>query len=329
MSTPTTIGVIVGRDLIGDALIKLPFVRALRNAFPQAEISWITSQDPTTFSTLMREPTKGLIDKIYEMPQWVSAVTEGTAPSFDLLIDTRNRWKLAVKARRVVPHKTFIAMAMRYLFSDIRPPLFAKTPQHIVDRLLQMVSLAAGFTPQSTGSLPVPDDLLQLARRILPEGRTYIGLAPGAGNPVKIWPRHKFEKLAALQSAKNRVPVFLLGPQELGWYDSLAAAVPSAKFPLQEYDVWGTAQLTINHTFAIAKCLDVAVANDSGVGNMIGAMDRKLISLFGPTSPTKLAPRVSCGKIIRAQDFGGGEAMSAIPCEAVDTAIDALLKINP
>ena len=41
------IGVITGRDLIGDALIKLPFVRALRRGLPQRlHIHWITKPGP-------------------------------------------------------------------------------------------------------------------------------------------------------------------------------------------------------------------------------------------------------------------------------------------
>lgn len=323
MSTPATIGVIVGRDLIGDALIKLPFVRALRNAYPKAEISWITSQSTTAFAGALREETRHLIDRVYETPPWISAA--GGAPAFDLLLDTRNRWKLAVEARRILPHKVFVAMAMRYLFSDIRPPFLQRRPQHMVDRLLQMVELAAGYSPSSTGSLPVPEDLVRKARQLLPEGRVYIGFAPGAGNPIKIWPRHKFEKVAKSQEAKGRVPVFLLGPQELAWYDELAAALPSAKFPLQDYNAWGTAQLTISHTMAVAKCLDAAVANDSGVGHMLAAVDCRLISLFGPTSAEKLAPRVSRGEVVYAGDFGASSSMSAIPWEAVDAAVDKIL----
>jgi ADP-heptose:LPS heptosyltransferase len=115
----------------------------------------------------------------------------------------------------------------------------------------------------------------------------------------------------------------------LAWYDELAAALPSAKFPLQDYDAWGTAQLTISHTLAVAKCLDAAVANDSGVGHMLAASDCRLISLFGPTSAEKLAPRVSAGKIICAQDFGGSSSMSAIPWEAVDVAVDEMLAKRP
>src|ERR1700743_2719742 len=76
-----TIGVIVGRDLIGDALMKLPFVRALRNAFPQAEISWITSQGPTAFGGALREATKTMINKTYEKPEWLGVWNNFTTKS--------------------------------------------------------------------------------------------------------------------------------------------------------------------------------------------------------------------------------------------------------
>ncbi|MGE3624163.1 MAG: glycosyltransferase family 9 protein, partial [Bdellovibrionales bacterium] len=180
----------------------------------------------------------------------------------------------------------------------------------------------------STGALPVPDNVLAKARRILPEGQTYVGLAPGVGHLVKAWPRYKFEKVAQAQMQKGRVPVFILGPQELNWHDELMATVPAAKFPLQEYEIWGNPVITLDHTLAIGRLLDVAVANDSGAGHMLAAADCPLISLFGPTMPDKLAPRVSRSHVIRAQDFGSS-LMREIPWEAVNDAIDKMLAAKP
>jgi ADP-heptose:LPS heptosyltransferase len=317
--TVNKIGVIVGLDLIGDALIKLPFLRALRAAWPQAQIHWITAQGPTAYNGPLREVTQHLIDAIHEQPAWL--VTPNSAPRFDLLIDTRNRWRQARQVRRDVPHGLFIAPAFRFLFSDRRPSLFLPRPPHMVDRLLQLIQLSAGYVPLSTGRLPVPKTLLRKARQIMPEGPVYIGLAPGAGNMAKAWPRENFEKLASLQAAKGRTPVFLLGPQEQDWVASLKTAVPEAIFPLQARDVWGSDAITVDETLAIGCLLDVAVANDSGTGHMLAAVDCPLISLFGPTSPAKLSPRVTHGVVIRAQDFGA-ESTSAIPTESVDKAID-------
>lgn len=324
--TPSIIGVIVGRDLIGDALIKLPFLRALRRAFPKAEIHWITSQGPTAYGSQLRPATKELIDMVEETPVWLGLTRESKPPFFDLLIDTRNRWKLAQQAKQI-PHGLFLAPAMRFLFSERRPGIFQRRPPHLADRLLQLVELAAGYLPPATGTLPADPGLLQKARTLLPAGRIYVGFAPGAGNHIKIWPRYKFEKAARSQVAKGRVPVFILGPQDLAFYDSLFTTVPEAKFPLQNTAGWETPVMTIDHTLAIGSLLDVAAANDSGVGHMLAAVDCPLVSLFGPTSPRKLAPRVSHGLVIRAQDFGG-HSMSAIRWEAVDAAIDELLTVT-
>jgi ADP-heptose:LPS heptosyltransferase len=322
-----SIGVIVGLDLVGDALIKLPFVRALREAFPQAQIHWITGKGPTAYNGPLREVTRRLIDVIHEQPEWLPNTerqAQASAPRFDLLIDTRNRWNEARLVRKSVPHALFLASAARFLASERRPSLFSPRPPHLVDRLLQYVELAAGSVPCVTSRLPVPDIPLAKAKQLLPQGSVYAGLAPGAGNPVKIWPRERFAELAVLQAAKGRKPVFLLGPQEQDWLPALKEAVPSALFPLQARKVWGTPGITIEQTLALGSLLNVAVANDSGTGHMLAVVDCPLISLFGPTSPAKLAPRVSRGAVIRAQDFGK-DGMDAIPVEVVNDVVNRLL----
>ncbi len=312
-----SIGVIVGLDLIGDALIKLPFLRALRAAYPDAAITWVTSQGATAYNGPLRPLTRHLIDHVAEQPAWLLPGAEDAAPRFDLWIDTRNRWRTTLAARRV-PHGLFLAPAARFLLSDRRPGLLAPRPAHLVDRLLQLVRLAAGHVPPVLAGLPVPDRALAAARSTLPPGSRYVGLAPGAGNPIKIWPRAGFEHVAAAIAASGRTPVFLLGPQEREWLDPLRAAVPQSLFPLQS-DVWGGPP-ALEHTLAVATLLDLAVANDSGTGHMLAAVDCPLISLFGPTSAAKLAPRVTRGQVIDARTFGS-RSMDAIPWRTVADAV--------
>ncbi len=312
-----TIGILTGGEVIGDGLIKIPFLRALRAAWPKARILWIATQGPTVYATSLRETIAPLIDEVLERPAWLDA-EEGERPAFDLLIDTRGRWLAALHARWSLTPRHFIAPAFRYLFSDKKPPLFAPRPKHLVDRLLQTVELAAGFLPPATGRLPVRPDLLTKAKQILPPDRIYIGFAPGAGNIAKKWPLESFKKVAQLQARMNRVPVFLLGPQELDLYDELFRAVPEAIFPLQSHDVWGAREPTVEATLAIGYCLDLAVTNDSGTSHMLAAVDCPLISLFGPTSAAKLAPKVSQGYVLTAQ----GADMVSITTESVNECVN-------
>ena len=321
------IGLIVGVDLIGDALIKLPVLRALRAAMPKARVHWITSKGATAYSGPLRNVTRDLIDEIHEKPTWLKSkdnpTPTGQAPAFDLLIDTRNRWHEALLAKSSVPHGLFISPALRFLLSGRRPPLFAPKQKHMVDRMLQQLALGLGQPlPKATGRLPIDAEALAKAKQILPPGPVYIGFAPGAGNPIKIWPLDHVIAVAKIQAEKNRVPVFLLGPQEEAWQAELTAAVPNALFPLQRKDIWG-AKLLVDHTLAVASLLHLAVSNDSGTGHMLAAVDCPLISLFGPTSPTKLAPRVTRGYVVSAPNIGtSGDGMIGITQENVLNMIE-------
>lgn len=321
-----TIAVIVGLDLIGDALIKLPFLRALRAAFPGAEISWVTAQGATAYSGPLRDASGPYLDHIFEQPEWLPRAGNPeplfAAPHFDLIVDTRGRWREALRARQI-PHGLFVAPATRYLFSDRRPRRFWRKPVHIQDRLSELVHLAAGFIPTVTGGIAVPDEARAKAAAIMPPGARYVGLVPGAGNAVKIWPRENFIELATAQVKAGRVPVFLLGPQEQSWLPELQKALPSARFPLQN-QVWN-GQMTLAATMAVGERLACAVTNDNGTSHMLAAVDCPLVSLFGPTEAAKLAPRVSRAQIVRAQDFGGKD-MQAIPVDAVAAAVGEILR---
>jgi len=100
--------------------------------------------------------------------------------------------------------------------------------------------------------------------------------------------------------------------------------VPSALFPeaTPPDPALGVARLE----FAVALChrLSAAVANDSGIGHLLGAVGTPLVTLFGPTDAARWAPFTERGMIVRAQEFGG-EAMDAIPVDAVLRALDRLM----
>jgi len=62
------------------------------------------------------------------------------------------------------------------------------------------------------------------------------------------------------------------------------------------------------------------LANDNGVGHLLGAAGVPVLSLFGPTDPARWRPVTPDGQILRAADFGG-EDVSAIPSLAVVEAV--------
>ena len=60
--TPESVAVFSYGEIIGDGLYKLPFVRALRAAWPSARITWITT-NRTVYASKLQPVMEGLIDE--------------------------------------------------------------------------------------------------------------------------------------------------------------------------------------------------------------------------------------------------------------------------
>ncbi len=103
---PGTILVYVGRDLMGDGLIKLPFVRALRAAFPDARITWLAGTGTTVYGGPLSPLVAGLIDEIIEdagIGRKAIELLRRPLPDreFDLVIDTQRRILTTLILKRI------------------------------------------------------------------------------------------------------------------------------------------------------------------------------------------------------------------------------------
>ena len=54
----------VGLDLLGDALLKLPFLRTLKKVFPHSEVTWLAGKGDSILNKSLKPLTHGLLDKI-------------------------------------------------------------------------------------------------------------------------------------------------------------------------------------------------------------------------------------------------------------------------
>jgi ADP-heptose:LPS heptosyltransferase len=319
---PFSVLVYVGLDLVGDGLMKLPFLRALRAAYPDAHVTWLAGQGRTVYAGTLAPLVAGLVDEVIEdahvgIHWWELA---GPRPlkgrRFDLVLDTQRRVLTTLIVKRI-RHGCFVSGAADWHLSELRPP--AGTPRRpaMIGQMLALLELASGNPARPEAPLVLDPAVEAEAERRLPGGAIYVGLAPGAGGKHKCWPLENYIALAMRQVKAGRVPAILLGPDERHWEDEIRDAVPGAVLPL---DAGATPILTI----ALARRLSVAVANDSGTGHMLAAAEVPQISLFGPTAPEKFAPVTPHLVIIRAQSFGS-DSMDAIPLSVVADQIDALL----
>lgn len=322
ISSPTSILVFVGLDLVGDGLMKLPFLRALRTAYPDAQITWLAGHGKSVFAGTLAPLVRNLIDEVVDDAgigdKWWELVAKRPLRGrhFDLILDTQRRVMTSLIVRRI-RHDCFISAAADWHLSDLHPPAGTPKATSMVGQMLALIE-AAG-RPAETGRTPLRLDPVweDEAERRLPDGALYVGIAPGAGGKHKCWPLENYIALAMRQVKAGRVPVILLGPDERQWEDEIRDAVPGALLPL---DYRASPLLTV----ALGRRLSVAIANDSGTGHMLAAAEIPLISLFGPTSPEKFAPMTKDLTILRAQTFGS-DVMDAIPLSAVDEAVERIL----
>jgi len=328
-ASPATVLVYVGLDLVGDALMKMPFVVALRETYPRARITWLAGKGRTVFKRELAPLVEGRIDEVIESAgigsDWRELLRRPLdGRRFDLVIDTQRRLLTTLILRRI-PAGRFVSGAAGFLLSDARPPPGYRRPATMIRQILDLVELASGRKVDEAHVRMHDDASAATAALLLPDGHEHVGFVPGssAGRANKRWPLERYVELARRQAARGRVPVFVLGPEEAGWHDGLARDVPQARFPLQELAAAGQRPGPLL-TIALASRMRAAVSNDSGGGHLVAAGGVPLVSLWGPSVMEKAPPQAGRLVTILARDHGS-TSMDAIPLDRVDDALEGLL----
>ncbi|MDR3435360.1 glycosyltransferase family 9 protein [Telmatospirillum sp.] len=320
-----------GRDQpVGDGFLQAGFFHALRCRFPKSHITFAVSKGGSPYDGSLRAVMAPFIDEVLSdqgfcmEPRQLSPLASRPlgGRQFDLVIDLEKKFWRSLAVKRV-RHRIFISASRHFLFSD-RWPRQWKNPAHLSDQY--MLLLDAIGMPKHL-DLPAPDfhdsKCDDFARRLLPDGKVYVGLAPGAGDRGKCWPLDRYYALSRLLLSRNVQPVYLLGPQEKDWVQLVADAVPDALIP-----AWKDGRMLPEftcplQTVALGHRLAAAVTNDCGIAHMLAAAQTPLVTLFGYTNAIKYAPLTPHLKTITAQDYGS-KSVSAIPLDAVVAALDDL-----
>jgi len=246
---------------------------------------------------------------------------------FDLILDMEKLWWRCLAIRRI-RHRVYISASKHFLFSGRWPRSWQK-PAHL-SRQYNMLLDAAGLSVRA--SLPPPNfrdpEADRRAAELLPDGRTYIGIVPGAGDREKCWPLDRFTYLARDCLVAGHVPVMLLGPNEADWVDLLRRECPQALLP-----AWDGKEMRLEfrsplQTVAIGARLTAAVTNDCGVAHMLAAALTPLVSLFGSTNPVKYVPLTPWVTVLAAREYGSN-SLDAIPYDAVHAALIDLIASAP
>ena len=294
---------------IGDAVMTVPAVQAIRKSYPEAHISllakpWVSEifqENPDIDETILYEESH---DSIIGKFRLASKLRK---EKFDKAILLQNAFDAALIARLAgIPERIAYKRDGRgFLLTDAIPVNEEVQAQHQVYYyldLLKSIGLQAG-DPQPY--IFLSDDERQWARDFLrphfaEENSPLIGINPGATyGSAKRWPAERFAAVISsiIKELKGRVVVFG-SEKETDIAEEILnnLGTPDPKLLSQILNMSGKTSLR-ELAAMIAEC-DVFVTNDSGPMHMAAALHVPVAAIFGSTDWKATGPFGEGHKII-------------------------------
>lgn len=275
---------------LGDAVLTLPFVQALKARHPEAEIHFFVRAGLEGLFSAQRELASARpFAKRGSQKGLLAARALGSELSlegFDLWISPHASLRSAYMARCV-------GAPVRIGYSSPWFNWLAYT--HLVDRRFEhleeierIFQLGGPLGVFATAETPAPLPRLDIA----PEGKAradeifsglpqgpILGIHPGSTWPTKCWPREHFAEIARRALAAGAVVLLFAGPGE----EALAADIEQQAGPAPGRLVNLANMLTLPALAACLGRLDACLTNDSGPMHLAWAQGVPLAACFGPT----------------------------------------------
>jgi ADP-heptose:LPS heptosyltransferase len=280
---------------LGDLLLAVPALRALRKRFPQAEITLIGLPWATSFVQRYQHYLDrfvefggypGIIETPIDTDRMQRFLDEQRAYGYDLAIqmhgsgNASNPCTLTIGAQITVGYYT----GTRPVELDIGVPY--PDDQHEIVRNLGLAALCGSSDLSTRLEFPLyEEDHAEAAilLRSLPHAkRPWIGLHAGAHSPARRWPAEHFATVADAL-AKDAQILLTGGPGE----GSIVQAVIE-HMHTQPLNLAG--KTSQGGLAALLSKLDLFISNDTGPAHIAHALNCPNITLYGPADYTRWRP---------------------------------------
>jgi lipopolysaccharide heptosyltransferase II len=280
---------------MGDVILTTPLVRRLKEAFPEAKLSYLT-QD--TFAPLLWNNPH--LDEVIAWPvrgsfaeQW-RVYYQVRQRRFDLAIDLFGNPRTALM--------TWMTGASIRVGGDFRGrgKLYnVRLPAPITElnaidfhwRSLEALGIDKG---DDRTEIFLTEEEKKWARNFLEEmsievARPIVGLHPGATWPNKRWPEKYFAELARRLVDRNIQVLITQGPGEEKIVMEVMRQIAPPKLT-GAANIISLPVLALRQLASVQKQMQVFVANDCGVMHLAVAAGTPTIGLFGPSQPHNWFP---------------------------------------
>ncbi|HKD50425.1 MAG TPA: lipopolysaccharide heptosyltransferase II [Candidatus Acidoferrum sp.] len=298
---------------VGDAIMALPALRAVRSGFPEAEIA-ILARPYVADIYREQEICNQLIAydsqaKHAGMVGRERLAAELQAQKFDVALLLQNAFDAAWLAwRSGIPERIGYARDGRgfLLTKPIRVPKTGEIPLHEKFYYLELLRRAGwihALPEESFVPLNVSESARRRAEELLAQfgaraGSLRIAIAAGASyGSAKCWPPARFAELAnRLQSESGAEVILFATAREAVVTRAIAAELDRPPVDLTE-------KTSIADLPALLSQCHLFIGNDSGAMHVAAGVGLAVVAVFGPTDPFGTAPMTPRCTIVQQKPY--------------------------
>jgi len=291
---------IIKPSSLGDLVLALPALTALRNTFPQARISWLVRPE---FAPLLRHHPhlhevilfhRKLLGKAWFHPrafaELLNLVRLLRHRRFDVVFDLQGLFRSAALARATGAAEIFGTADAREFAPAFYTHVIAPDNRctHLVDYYMKVVRAAGAEAEEAQFVLPTTPEAERAVTALLNDcgiaNNDYAVLIPGSRRPEKCWPIERFAQVAERIYEQLKLNIVAIGSAaEKPLLDELRR--------LSAVDIVNLAgRTTLEQLVALLKNAVVVVTNDTGPGHIAAALGKPMVMIFGRVNPGRLAP---------------------------------------
>ena len=283
---------------IGDVVMATAALTALREAYPEAHISWVAG--PWSARAIAHHPALDAIampDKdmplrsVASLRRFARQLRNG---GFDCAVSLVRSPLMSLAVWLAgIPLRAGLDSGGRGFGYNLRVAIDPDEPEHESEIYLKVVSALAGRELHAYANLPVTDAARARVRSELETEAVespFIVAHPGGGvNPgmrfeSKRFPPLRFAELASRVAEAKGASVILLGGPD----DEALVAEVAGHLAAPWHSLAG--RLTFVEIGALAAEALVYIGNDSGLTHLAAASGAKTVMLMGPTDPRRYGP---------------------------------------